>query len=116
MPAGRNGGTGPHRRGTRSGLDSIGHCDFSPAELIAGVLALSHRVTTGHWDQMADPSSLNQVAVGLDLGPARFAGHYYPGPLTGATGLNLRQAGASTAPLSESMKEYAFPTGEPGRS
>jgi hypothetical protein len=73
--------------------NSFGHCDFSPAELVAGVLALSHRVTTGHWDQVADPSSLNQVAAGLGLGPARFAGHYYPGPLTGATGLNLHRAG-----------------------
>ena len=69
-------------------VDSFGHCNFSPAELVAGVLALGHRVTTGHWDQAANPGSLNQVAAGLDLGPAQFAEHYYPGPLTGATGLN----------------------------
>lgn len=66
--------------------DSFGHCNFSPAELLAGVLALGHRVTTGHWNQAADPGTLNQVAASLDLGPARFAEHYYPGPLTGATG------------------------------
>ena len=66
--------------------DSFGHCNFSPAELLAGVLALGHRVTTGHWDQVATPSSLNQTAASLDQGPARFAEHYYPGPLTGATG------------------------------
>ena len=69
-------------------VDSFGHCNFSSAELVAGVLALSHRVTTGHWDQAADPSSLNQVAASLDLGPAQFAEDYYPGPLTGATRLN----------------------------
>jgi hypothetical protein len=68
---------------------SYGHCNFSPAELVAGVLALSHRVTTGRWDQVAEPSSLNQVASRLDLGPAQFTG-YYPGPLTGATGFHRR--------------------------
>ena len=69
-------------------VDSFGHCNFSPAELVAGVLALGHRVTTGHWDQAANPSTLNQVAASLDLGPAQFAEDYYPGPLTGATGLD----------------------------
>lgn len=68
-------------------VDSFGHCNFSPAELVAGVLAISHRVTTGHWDQAADPSSLNQVAASLGLGAAQFAEDYYPGTLTGATGL-----------------------------
>jgi hypothetical protein len=69
-------------------IDSFGHCNFSSAELVAGVLVVSHWVTTGHWDQVADPSSLNQVAASLDLGPAQFAEDYYPGPLTGATRLN----------------------------
>lgn len=64
---------------------SYGHCNFSSAELLAGVLALSHRVATGYWDEVAEPASLNQVARSLDLGPARFA-DYYPGPLTGAVG------------------------------
>jgi len=67
-------------------VDSFGHCNFSPAELVAGVLALGHRVSTGRWGQAADPSRLNQAASSLDLGPARFAEHYYPGSLTGATG------------------------------
>jgi hypothetical protein len=66
-------------------VDSFGHCNFSPAELVAGVLALSHRVTTGQWGQVADPARLNQVASSLDLGAAQFAEDYYPGPLTGAT-------------------------------
>ncbi len=63
---------------------SVGHCNFSPAELVAGVLAVSHRVATGHWDQVAEPGHLEQVASGLNLGPARFSA-YRPGPLTGAT-------------------------------
>jgi hypothetical protein len=65
---------------------SVGHCNFSPAELIAGVLALSHRVATGRWGSAAEPGRLDQVASGLGLGPARFTS-YRPGPLTGATGL-----------------------------
>jgi hypothetical protein len=64
---------------------SVGHCNFSPAELVAGVLAIGHRVSTGRWDSVARPGSLNQVAGSLGLGPARFTS-YLPGPLTGATG------------------------------
>jgi pimeloyl-ACP methyl ester carboxylesterase len=64
---------------------SVGHCNFSPAELVTGVLAISRRVTTGRWDSVAEPDSLDQVARGLGLGDARFTG-FYPGPLTGATG------------------------------
>ena len=61
---------------------SVGHCNFSPAELVAGVMAISRRVSTGRWGHVADPAILNQVATGLNLGPARFT-RYYPGPLTG---------------------------------
>ena len=63
---------------------SVGHCNFSPAELIAGVQAISQRVSTGHWGNVAEPDSLEHVALGLNLGPARFT-PYRPGPLTGAT-------------------------------
>ncbi|HMD92796.1 MAG TPA: hypothetical protein VKG80_09140 [Trebonia sp.] len=63
---------------------SVGHCNFSPAELIAGVQAISHRVSTGSWGTVAEPDSLERAALGLDLGPARFT-PYRPGPLTGAT-------------------------------
>jgi hypothetical protein len=63
---------------------SYGHCNFSPAELVAGVLALGHRVSTGQWGQETQPSQLNQVASRLNLGAAQFTS-YYPGPLTGAT-------------------------------
>jgi hypothetical protein len=71
---------------------SYGHCNFSPAELVAGVLALGHRVTTGQWGQETQPSSLNQVASSLNLGAAQFT-DYYPGPLTGATGYYRQRPG-----------------------
>ena len=46
------------------------------------MLALGHRVATGNWDAVAQPSSLDQVVSGLGLGPARFT-DYHPAPLTG---------------------------------
>jgi hypothetical protein len=70
---------------------SVGHCNFSPAELVAGVLAISHRASTGRWGQVAEPGQLDQVASGLGLGPARFTS-YRPGPLTGATGVTSAYA------------------------
>jgi hypothetical protein len=70
---------------------SVGHCNFSPAELLAGVLAISHRVTTGRWDSVAEPDRLEQVALGLGLGAARFTS-YQPGPLTGASGTRQLEA------------------------
>src|SRR5205807_9893135 len=44
---------------------SVGHCNFSPAELVACVLARGHRVSNGRWDSLADPGSLDRVAEGL---------------------------------------------------
>jgi hypothetical protein len=61
---------------------SFGHCNFSPAELVAGVQAVMHRVTAGHWDNAATTASLQQAATALNLGAARFA-DYNPGELTG---------------------------------
>jgi hypothetical protein len=63
---------------------SVGHCDFSSAELVAGVLAIQHRVVTGGWGTVATVASLNAVASSLDLGAAAFI-RYRPGQLTGAT-------------------------------
>ena len=63
---------------------SVGHCNFSPAELVAGVMALGHRAAAGRWGSVAAPASLDRVAAGLGLGPARFIA-YHPAPLTGAT-------------------------------
>ena len=63
--------------------DSYGHCNFSPSELVAGVQAVMHRVTTGHWDNVATAASLEQAAAATNLGAAKFT-DYHPGELTGA--------------------------------
>jgi hypothetical protein len=63
----------------------VGHCNFTPAELVAGVMAIRHRVTTGRWDSVAQPGQLEQAALGLGLGDAAFI-DYQPGPLSGVSG------------------------------
>jgi hypothetical protein len=62
--------------------DSFGHCNFSSAEIIAGVHAVLHRITTGHWGDVATTASLEAAATALNLGPARFV-DYRAGELTG---------------------------------
>ena len=62
-----------------------GHCNFTPAELVAGVLAVQHRVERGRWDDVADPSALQARATALGLGDAAFI-PYSPWPLSGDNG------------------------------
>jgi hypothetical protein len=62
-----------------------GHCNFTPAELVAGVLAIQHRVDTGRWSGVATPRSLQATATALGLGDAAFIA-YRPWPLTGDNG------------------------------
>jgi hypothetical protein len=45
-----------------------GHCTFTPAERIAALQALLHRVETGAWDDAAAPERLDPAAAAL--GPA----------------------------------------------
>jgi alpha-beta hydrolase superfamily lysophospholipase len=62
-----------------------GHCNFTPAELVAGVLAIQHRVESGRWGGVATPWSLQATASGLGLGDAAFV-PFRPWPLTGDNG------------------------------
>ena len=78
------------RAGTNSLLrqayvDRWGHCSFTPAELVAGVEALRHRVETGRWDSVAQAQALQASASALGLGEAAFV-HYEPPALSGDNG------------------------------
>jgi len=66
------------------------HCNFEPSELVAGVLAVQHRVDTGQWGSVATPQALEASATRLaaadpSLGsPAIIP--YEPAPLSGNNG------------------------------
>jgi len=51
----------------RAFVHRANHCTFTPAERIAGLQALLHRVETGSWDDGTLPERLNAGAA--DLGP-----------------------------------------------
>jgi hypothetical protein len=61
------------------------HCNFTTAELAAGLLAVQHRVETGRWDDVAKPDRLEARAVALHLGDAAFI-QYHPDRLSGNNG------------------------------
>jgi hypothetical protein len=63
-------------------VERQGHCNFTPAELVAGVLAVEHRVKTGGWHGVTTPWALQASATGLALGDAAFI-PYHPPPLSG---------------------------------
>jgi len=71
------------------------HCNFTPAELVAGVLAVQQRIETRRWGSVATPQALeasasNLVAHNSSLGPPTFAAPafvpYEPWPLLGDNG------------------------------
>jgi hypothetical protein len=66
-------------------VDHWGHCTFTPAEIVASVEALRHRVETGRWDSVAQPQALQASASALGLGDAAFV-HYTPPALSGDNG------------------------------
>ncbi len=65
-------------------VEAQGHCNFTPAELVAGVQALASRVTTGSWGNVATAAALNSEADGLGsaLGGGAFV-PFWPEKLTG---------------------------------
>jgi hypothetical protein len=66
-------------------VDRFGHCSFTPAEYVAGIGALRHRVESGRWDSVAQPQALQTSASALGLGSAAF-GHFEPPALSGDNG------------------------------
>jgi hypothetical protein len=66
-------------------VQAQGHCNFTSAELVAGVQALAQRVTTGSWGNVATATALNTAADALSssLGGGNFI-PFWPDKLTGA--------------------------------
>ncbi|MFD8726186.1 alpha/beta hydrolase [Streptomyces sp. NPDC059629] len=58
------------------------HCNFTTAEVVAGLHAVEHRLDTGHWDNSATAAELQRSAGELGLGGAAFT-DYRPNPLSG---------------------------------
>ena len=67
-------------------VQAQGHCNFTPAELVAGVQALATRVQTGSWGSLASSGALNTAANALpaNLGGGAFI-PFWPEKLTGAS-------------------------------
>ena len=66
------------------------HCNFTPGELVAGVLALQQRVETGQWGSVAGPDQLQASATQQGLaGGAAFV-PFWPEPLSATTGRSTR--------------------------
>jgi pimeloyl-ACP methyl ester carboxylesterase len=61
------------------------HCNFTPAELVAGVLTVQQRIDRRHWGNLAEPARLNATATSLGLGDAAFI-RYEPPRLSGDNG------------------------------
>jgi hypothetical protein len=66
-------------------VEAQGHCNFTSAELVAGVQAVAQRVSTGSWGNLATAAALNTAADSLpsSLGGGNFI-PFWPDKLTGA--------------------------------
>jgi hypothetical protein len=75
-----------------------GHCNFTSADLIAGLKALESRVTTGTWGDVATAGQLNAAAGALPaaLGGGNFT-PFWPNRLTGAIPPGRSWSGPSAA-------------------
>jgi hypothetical protein len=63
----------------QSYVNSAGHCGFSPAETATAVATLIERIESGQWGDTTNPYQLNNRALSLEAGPARFI-PYEPEP------------------------------------
>ncbi|MFI6251834.1 alpha/beta hydrolase [Streptomyces sp. NPDC051016] len=80
--AGRVRGAGDSAQLRQAYVARQSHCNFTTAEVVAGLHAVEHRLDTGHWDNSATSAELQHSAERLDLGGAAFT-DYRPGRLTG---------------------------------
>lgn len=59
-----------------------GHCNFTTAEVVAGLHAVEHRLDSGRWDDAATTDQLQRDATESNLGDAAFT-DYRPSRMTG---------------------------------
>lgn len=71
-------GSGPLLR--QAYVNATGHCAFQPAETIAALHAVEHRIDTGRWNSTTSPQALNAAA-----GTGRYV-RFEPPRLTGGLG------------------------------
>ncbi|NEM04726.1 alpha/beta hydrolase [Geodermatophilus normandii] len=64
----------------------LGHCEFTPAELVASVEALDERVATGHWGSGANSRRLDAAAEALGLGASEILPDHRPAEWLGDRG------------------------------
>jgi hypothetical protein len=64
-------------------VQAVGHCNFTPSELVAGVHTLQQRLATGHWGQSTTAANLNAAAAATGYGPSAFI-TYAPPPFVNA--------------------------------
>ncbi|WP_092203035.1 hypothetical protein [Blastococcus tunisiensis] len=67
-------------------VQRLGHCAFTPAELVASVEALDERVATGRWGSAAHPRKLDAAAEALGLGESEILPRYRPAEWLGDRG------------------------------
>ena len=77
---------GEHQLLRQAFVDRLGHCAFTPAELVAAVHALDERVELGRWTGSASPRGLDAAAERLGLGAAEFLSSYRPAEWLGDRG------------------------------
>jgi hypothetical protein len=61
---------------------SIGHCNFTSAELVAGLRAVQHRASTGRWARTS-ARALNRAASATGFGTSAFV-RFSPPPFVNA--------------------------------
>ncbi|TYP88922.1 alpha/beta hydrolase [Blastococcus xanthinilyticus] len=77
---------GRHQLLRQAYVHRLGHCGFTPAELVAAVSALDERVELGRWTGAASPRGLDAAAERLDLGAADYLHAYRPAEWLGDRG------------------------------
>jgi hypothetical protein len=72
-----------------------GHCNFQPAETIAALHALEHRLNTGQWGDSTTPARLNTAAANTGLGAFAPYVNFTPPVLVGARSFPNHRCGNS---------------------